>query len=266
MIKKYVRYFLCFFPCVVLAAVTPTLNLAPTSTPTPVFSLSAPSTNFEISIAGGFLHGHTHSTHLVVSPYETDSVIVGQVAGSTLWKFGIGYSLFAEQLKNRAFLTNLLMELNFYRSTQGAASGVVWQYQLPQFENYSFRAPIKSTRLMLEIKPSLFFWHGLSPYPILGVGVTRNTISFNEKVISANADPNNNLILGSHSSMHFAYDLGMGVRVDMGTHVAASLEYLYTNLGHVTSSAVSANGAPVMSPPRFGLSTRAVLLGFSWKI
>src|ERR1700722_10740977 len=68
--------------------------------------------NIEFSAAGGPNWAHTSSTQLVVSPYETDSVLVSNVSNNLLWKVGFGSHFFVNQLQERTFLNDFLVELN----------------------------------------------------------------------------------------------------------------------------------------------------------
>ncbi len=126
---------------------------------------------FEISAAGGADWYSVPDTSLIISPFETDSNNVAQITTNGAWKVGMGYYFFEDQLKQRDYLNHLLFEVNVYQ-TFTTLHGDVWQYELPQFNNYNFNAPITSTRLMLDAKPTLFTWKRVAPYMILGVGAT----------------------------------------------------------------------------------------------
>ena len=151
---------------------------------------------------------------------------------------------------------------------QSAATvrGNVWQYQLPQFNNYSFRAPVTSTRLMIDAKPSLFTWHQISPYPILGIGLGINEISYQENVTGIGVAPNSAHSLSSKYNSNFVYDLGVGARLSLTANISASLEYLYTNLGKMSPSGTPTNNVALTSAPRFTIYNQAILFGLNWKI
>jgi len=220
--------------------------------------------NLEISAAVGPNWAKTSSTHLVVSSYETDSVLVSSVANHPLWKIGVGYRFFADQLQQRSFLNDLLVELNLYQSSE-TVHGNTWQYQLPQFNNYSFSAPVTSTRLMLDAKPGLFTMKHVSLYPILGLGASWNNMAYNETVTGAAVSPNSGYALKRSTASSFAYDLGAGIRIDFTEHLSATLEYLYANLGNISPSGTSKNGDPIMSSPTFNVCNNSLLLGINWK-
>jgi opacity protein-like surface antigen len=227
------------------------------------FSAAAFSSNLEISAAMGPSWIHANSTQLIVSPYETDSLKTKNISSSAQWKIGLGYHLFAEQLAQRKFFNDLLLELNLYRNS-GTLKGNVWQFELPEFNNYTFSAPITSTRLMLDVKPSLFTFHAISFYPILGMGISWNKISYQETAIDSETSDSSQS-LSQHTNTNFTYDAGLGARFDISEHLNASVEYLYTHLGTVSPSAISLTNTALLSPPKFKLSNQSVLFGLGWK-
>lgn len=219
----------------------------------------------EFSVAAGPNWPHANSTTIVISPLETDSVRTSNVTNDIIWKVGAGLHVFEEKLNQRPFINDLLLELNLYRSSE-TVKGNVWQYQLPQFNNYSFHAPFTSTRLMLEVKPSLFSWYHISPYPILGVGMGRNSLSYHESVTDSDVDPNSAHYLSHKTTTNFVYDLGLGARVEWTKCLFVSLEYVYTNLGKASPSGTPTNNVAMTSAPRFKMVSQAALLGLNWKI
>ncbi len=116
-----------------------------------------------------------------------------------LWAASAGVRLWIDQDKHQLFLNEFLIDLALYHSS-ARAKGIVWQYGYPQFNNYQFKAPMTSTRLMLEIKPGLLTWKDLSPYPILSLGISLNNMSYHEKVIGVGVDPNSYHYLGNKTN------------------------------------------------------------------
>lgn len=219
----------------------------------------------ELSIAGGVNWLHANDTNFTISPYETDKALVHNTSTSSAWKIGVGYHFFNEQLQGRSFFNSFLVELNAYRNA-GTIKGNVWQFKLPQFNNYSFKSSVTSYRLMLDAKPGLFTWGSVTPYPILGLGVAFNNSSYKEKITAADIAPGSNLILDNNLSGNFSYDLGAGARAKISPHVALTLEYLYSYLGHATASTSQARSVNFSSVPSFKISSQAVLFGINWII
>src|SRR3990167_4430153 len=168
--------------------------------------------DMELSIGVGPAWMHTDNTRSVISSYETDSVLVSHVTKSALWKVGLGYHFFENKLAQRRFFNDLLLQLNLYRSEQ-TIRGNVWQYQYSQFNNYRFGVPLNSVRLMLDVKPSLLTYYHVSLYPIVGLGVAWNKLSYRENIQSGSGvTADSRLFLGVNNDSQFAYDFGAGLR------------------------------------------------------
>lgn len=220
---------------------------------------------FEISAAGGANWYNVPNSHLVISPFETDSNIVNQISTDGAWKIGAGYYFFEDQLQQRPYLNHLLFEVNVYQ-TFTTLSGNVWQYELPQFNNYNFSAPVMSTRLMLDVKPTLFTWQRVAPYAILGVGATWNTISYNETVLGSGVNPASRLSLSSNTTTQVAWDFGAGFRMALTDNLSATAEYIYAFLGNGSPANSHANGVNLTAAPSFSLQTQSLLFGLSLKL
>lgn len=218
---------------------------------------------FEFSIAAGPSWLQTNDTTLEVSPYQTDSVQVDQIANNVAWKMGVGYDFLAAGSDNTTLFDHFLVELNLYHNS-GAFSGDAWEYQLPEFNNYSFRAPVSSTRLMLDFKPSFGSWHDVTPYPIVGFGVAWNRLSYEESVTNADVPTTSYQSLASSTTRNFASEFGAGVRTQVSDHLSLSLEYLYANLGTAKPSSTSNSDAALTSPPLFSVHDQNLLFGLNW--
>lgn len=231
--------------------------------------ISAPNAwykHVEVSAAGGVNWFNTKNTSLEISPYEVDSdVAVNQVSNNGTWKVGVGYYLFEDMLAERAYLNHLLFEVNVYQIT-GSINGDVLQYQTTQFNNYSFNAPFTSTRLMFDFKPSLYSWQHVSLYPILGIGVTWNKLSYHETITGTDVIADSQLTLGAHTKTQVAGDVGVGVAAMLTEHLTGFAEYVYGFLGNSSPAGSSANGVPLMSAPSFSFQTQSLLFGLSLKL
>ncbi|AHE66864.1 outer membrane protein [Legionella oakridgensis] len=218
----------------------------------------------QFSFAGGGSWLQTSKNNqLVISDYETDSLHNLHVARSSLWKGGVGYPILMERLQNRQLLNQLLLEVNVYY-TSTTIYGDVWQYKLPQFNNYSFNAPFTSTRVMLEAKPNLFTYQYISPYAIFGVGMAWNDLTYRERVTGAGIDPLSYLPLQEKQNHKIAYDLGFGMQVKISNRLSVMLEYLYTYLGSVSASYARANDVALQTPPVFTFHSQNIMAGIRW--
>lgn len=220
--------------------------------------------HWELSIAGGANGASANNTHLVVSPYETDAVTIASVSSSPLWKIGAGYHFFEDQLKHRTFLNDVYAELNLYHSSQ-VIKGSVLQYQLPTYNNYTFSAPVSSTRLILDVKPTLFTVKQFSLYPILGFGIAWNDIAYHETAASGISQSSANS-LGRNTNNNFAYDIGGGIKVRFSQHIFGVVEYLYTSTSGMRPSSPVPSAPNLNEPPAFALFGHSILFGLNWKI
>lgn len=216
--------------------------------------------NFEISAAGGINWYRVPDTYLVISSVETDSNKVEQYPSGAIWKIGAGYYFFEDILQDFPFLNHLLLEVNVYH-TSATIEGDTWQFKMPKFNNYSFDAPVTSTRLMLDVKPTLFIWKNISPYAIFGVGATWNQISYHETAIAADINPATALKLSDNTTSRIAWDLGIGMSVALTDNLNVTAEYIYAFLGEGSPAHHPTNGISLKEPPAFSLETQSLLLG-----
>lgn len=220
--------------------------------------------DIEFSAAAGQSWMQAGNAPLAITPSHTDEDAVTHVANQPVWKVGVGYSLFKEELSQRTFFNEFLVELNLYRSN-GTLTGEVWAGQDPNYSYYTFRAPVTSTRLMIDLKPSLFTWRGISPYPIVGMGVAWNHMAYYETPTS-DLSQDSFYTLGGNTTRNFAAEFGLGVRAKINPHLSASLEYLYANMGNATPSGSSDTFVSPSTPATFTITEQNLLLGLSWTL
>ncbi|MFI4919154.1 MAG: outer membrane protein [Legionellales bacterium] len=224
--------------------------------------------NFEISAAGGVAWYQVADADLVISPFETDRNTVNHISMNGAWKAGLGYYLFKDRgftSEVQQYLNHFLLEVNAYQ-TKTTLTGSVWQFDIPAFNNYSFSAPITSTRLMFDFKPNLFTWWRVSSYALLGVGATWNTVSYNETVTGAGVSPASALSFSNNTTTQVAWDVGAGLRVAITDNLSATAEYVYAFLGHGAPANGLTNDGNLTTAPRFSLQAQSLLLGFSLKL
>lgn len=212
----------------------------------------------EISAAGGIAWYQKHDTHLMISSFETDNIKVSQSTTHGAWKVGLGYPLLEDTLP---YFNRLLLNLNIYQ-TSTTLRGVVWQYGQSQFDNYDFKAPTKSTRLMLDLKPSFFTWQSTEPYVILGIGAAWNSLAYREAVAATDININSILLLSKRTTSYLAWDFGAGYKIALTNHLSASVEYIYAILGH-SSPAHDPGGVLLAVVPKFSLQNQSLLLGLN---
>lgn len=218
----------------------------------------------ELTAALGASWLNAGNTNLHVSPYETDALNVTGLSTDIVWRAGVGVHVLKEKLAARHYFNDLSLQLNFYNSA-ATINGNVWQYQLPQFNNYTFHASATNSRLMLDVKPGLLTYNGFTPYLIGGIGLGWNSIGYYENASAAGVPTGSNYLLSRQTSLNTTYDVGAGIKHQMTPHLAATLEYEYTYLGRMSPQS-SSSAIALVSPPHFTLSTQNLFAGINWQI
>lgn len=229
-------------------------------------SANVQKTPFTLSAAGGVNWIQSiRSPYLPISAYEEDYLRVNNTPTEALWKVGVAISPSIENLR-LPYIKRLVLEANVYY-THAALKGTVWEYSLPQFANFTFKAPFSSTRLMLDAKPYLYDFHNYSLYAILGVGAAWNSMGYYEQVVGAGVDPTSRLNLHRNTTTNIAYDVGVGIRKPLFKQLDVFVEYLYSYFGEAVPSRNQIEGSvALVAPPAFKLNSQGILLGINWAI
>ena len=215
---------------------------------------------------GGFVFNPTGTI-------EVDDIVTKRATRQLNTKIGIGYNLFANKLAQNKMLSNLLIELNFYNFS-GSAYGKVERYDNPYSHNIAFTLDIKSNkRLMVDIKPSLFTYHGFSPYMVFGAGIGWIEKAYSE--VNAN-NPGNpvRVISPLSTNKKLVLEGGGGINYAFNRHLGCYLEYLFTRFGKISAdnatytnhTATPVEIYSINSPTFTNMYTNAVLFGFYIKI
>lgn len=217
--------------------------------------------HMELAIAAG--PSWYKASNGYTQPYtqETDLDHVNNVTKSSVYQVGLGYRIFMAQASERVFFNDILVQLNLSQSS-ATIKGTVWDNGNPAMAYQSFAAPFTSRRLMLDVKPSLVHLSDFSLYPIAGLGVAWNRLSYSETQI--NAYPGT-IDAPAHTTTTVAYDLGLGLSYTITEHLQASLDYVTTHLGRMSPSSYSTTNQTLVSEAHFPVRTTSVLVGLSWK-
>lgn len=226
---------------------------------------TAPLNNFDISVAAGPSWYHANNGYLTSSDGEIDTAFINNASKTGIYRAGIGYHPFSTTLSQRTFLNDLLIQLNIYHSSS-TIKGQTAAFGDPVNNNdWTFRAPLSSMQLILNLKPTLFTFHGISPYLISGVGVAWNRISYYENPAISDAAPYS-LNLAGKTNRNLVYETGFGIQETITKNLSASIEYINEHLGRVAPSTNSTvNSTSIVSAPNFPLTNQSVLLGLNWR-
>jgi opacity protein-like surface antigen len=220
--------------------------------------------DFELGFAVGSAWHYVRPAYTLVSPYITHKSITYWVPSAKtagIYRAGIGYHFFREQLAQRAVLNDLFLQMNVY-SHRVDFQGLVLQNGVPLPANRAFIAPLNHFRWMLDMKPGLFTVFRMTPYPILGSGIAWNRLAYHETFFPGVPW----VSLKTKTNTQWAYDLGAGVSFQINKHLRFNAEYVYTNLYTLKPSKQIANLAAtvVLHQPGFASYAQDLLFGLAW--
>lgn len=118
-------------------------------------------------------------------------------------------------------------------------SGVVDQYSLPDFRNYHYSYDVSLFNLFGTARADVYHWRSLTPYFMLGAGVTNYSASNYRETATANVTPRVSPDFNGGSGNVFAYQFGVGADWAALENMSVNVEFNYTNYGTVNSG----NGA-----------------------
>jgi|GEM_PF-3828602 len=215
------------------------------------------------SLALGNSWFQTRNATLQITSDERDLAVVSQSTNNILYSAGMGYHAFSDQLAQNKYFTDLLIQLNYYYSSS-TVKGNVWAFESINCDNFLFKAPMRTSRLMLDLKPELFTYRGFNSYGIFGAGASWNKMSYTESAING-TDPIGAATLQGHSNVTVAYDLGVGINKPITKNIDASIEYLYTSLGNIEPSINSLTQQSIVRAPSFSMQSQSVLARLNWR-
>jgi opacity protein-like surface antigen len=224
---------------------------------------------FEIIGGLGIAKLRAGNAELAVTRSETDRLkqTNANSFNTTATQLGVGYVHYfvnTQQYPDQIlWFTSIEPELNFYTLTGGSIKGNVWRFGNSNFNQLSYEIPVRSMRLMLDAALTVASYNQLSLYGIAGIGNAWNRISYKDQDGSSDSCANQNLSLDGNTSSHFAWEVGAGLTYEFNQHIGLSIEYLYTYLGTVKTSARGNTGnisVPIAAPARFNLKPQTALL------
>lgn len=123
--------------------------------------------------------------------------------------------------------------LSGYFNSKIQSTGHVWQFALPEFDNFRYNYQIQSNRLMTTGKLLSTAAGRFHPYVSgeLGLGFNRAS-SYNETPLIIEAVPMPPF--GEHKTTAFSWGVGAGVDININTRCRLGLGYQFANLGNVT--------------------------------
>jgi opacity protein-like surface antigen len=172
------------------------------------------------------------------------------------------FKLHAPSVQN--YLDSFGIGVDFFQTANFHQTGKVLQFNLPEFENYTYRLNLKNIRIMADVDLDFHpIQERLIPFIEGGLGGARATLSYDSAPISPVDSPN--FTLPSKTSWRFAYQLGAGVKYLFKPQVELSLRYLYADMGTVYSSTLGSS-ASLATPLKATMNTQNFLFGLTYLI
>ncbi len=129
----------------------------------------------------------------------------------------------------------------------------------------SYQASVSSQVLFLTAEADIFKWGPVRPFVLVGVGGARNVLSSYQLT-----GPQAGIFaIDGQSQMGLAYEAGLGVSYYFTERLSASISYVYSNLGTVTSKPVTwqVGDKPIaLGSLSYSLSNSEYLLGVRYLI
>lgn len=208
---------------------------------------------------------------LGVTSSETDRLVQ---SGNNNWnnlaaQLGVGYVHYfrAPQQHQGSVLwfPSIEPEVNAYYLGASTIKGDVWRFESADFNELTYKMPIKSTRVMFDGALTIAtVKKRLSLYAKGGIGNAWNRASYSDADKGDSSCALQGLHLNTATHSNFAWEAGAGLIYAFNQRVGLSLEYLYADLGTMKTSATGNTGTittPVIVPANFDLNSQAVLLG-----
>lgn len=217
------------------------LSVAVASVITSSFLLSSPTyaekSHFQIQ---GFLGASwlsmTDDVDLVLSPIERDTLHPNNNAAAFLYGGGLGYvfPICTTYKRGWSFFPAITAAANFY-GFEESIKGDVWQFGLPELNNYDFNMKIQSYRAMFDVTLDLVKYNSIKWFILGGVGASWNKVTY--KDFADDGIPyESHVYLKSHQNNNFTWQLGTGLSYIFNDEVQVRLSYLYTDFGELRTS------------------------------
>ncbi|MDR3502754.1 MAG: hypothetical protein P4L79_09245 [Legionella sp.] len=118
-----------------------------------------------------------------------------------------------------------------YWNTPLTRQGDVWQFSLPEFNNFHYHYKIQSSRIMAVAKLLTTYRERIHPYISgeLGAAFNRSRSYYETPLIEEAVAM---APFSSHTQSSFSWGVGAGIDVDVWTHLRLGLGYQFADLGH----------------------------------
>ena len=222
-----------------------------------------------VFLGGSYIPNTIKGQTLQLLPYEigpyADTFTHQSNAGAFTWGVDALYRFKLHSPSTQHyFFDSLGAGVDMFQVTNFHQTGNVLQFNLPEFENYTYTLKLNNIRVMANFDLD---FHPLRqrfiPFIQGGVGGARTAVSYNSDPISPVVGPN--FTLPTQASWNFAYQAGAGLKYTTNTPWVLSLRYLYANMGNVHSSTLGSS-ATLATPLTVNMSTQSILFGLTYAV
>jgi hypothetical protein len=232
--------------------------------------------HYEAIGALGIANLRASNGNIGVTSNETDRLVQ---TNSSNWntfdaQIGAGYVYYFEQRrhppKTVQWFPAVEPQINlYYLNSNTGVKGDVWRFGNSSFNQLTYKIPVRSTRLMVDVALTVVKKLQSSLYVKAGIGNAWNRLSYSDADNGTGDCVDQTMNLSASTRSNFAWELGLGFLHDFNNHAGLSLEYLYTSFGTVKTSASGSSGtitSPVISPASFPLRAQTVAFGLHYGI
>lgn len=125
---------------------------------------------------------------------------------------------------------NLGLGISAYYHGSVSFNGDVWQFSLPEFDNFTYQYKVQTNRLMLTTKVSTTYRQFFHPYLLGEIGASFNRVySYYERPYIVEAIPMAPFANARNTS--FAWDIGLGVDLELLPTTFLGIGYQFIDNG-----------------------------------
>lgn len=134
-------------------------------------------------------------------------------------------------VNNKPWFANFAVGLHYNFSNQYSVKGDLIEFNLPQFNNYTYEYDVQHHAMLATLTDDIYHGKTLSPFMLLGVGVSLNTASGFGLTPKAGITTPRALSYQANTKTQFAWEAGLGLRYTISNHYSATLSYVYADMG-----------------------------------
>lgn len=192
----------------------------------PINLISSSSRPFVTITAGpDFSHVDSAQTLVLLPPFTNH--YTSQNSWETSGDLGIAAGL---ELKTQSKVVAYQLGIAGYFNSEIENQGHVWQFGLPEFDNFTYHYRVKPARIMATSKLLGSFKERFHPYLSAELGAAFNRASAYEEVpLIEEAVPM--APFTTHTKSSFAWGAGAGLDMDIDNHLRLGAGYQFADLG-----------------------------------